>query len=277
MRKYPQLIITLIILLPLVFSNTILIEQVITEDFEILNNITVFLRENNIILTFNKEILDLKILENEERIMCKTFEKYSIVCETKNITHLPLSFKIFTQFEKIKNNRYEIKLLTKAEKFYFSIYLPIGYIVKESREEIPNNVTTLSDGKRIMLFFRKENVTTFETYFTLKQVEKIIPFPYSIITLILAASIIIVTILYIYYKIKVERERKRIMEMLNPNERKVLEILFKIPKITQKKLVEFTQLSKAEISKIISSLKQRNVIDVERRGRNNIIRLKKKI
>lgn len=280
MNKLAKIAIIAILILPLALSNNIIsIDQYITEDLKTINNITITLKEKDISMVFNKELYNLKILEGSDKVNCNLFEKNSIICEVLNISDLPISFKISVETDKIvdEKNRYEFKLLTKAERFYISIFLPIGYAVKEEKEEIPENITFLSDGKRIILFVRKNNITTFELSFTLKKIEKIIPLPYSIITIIVIASLIIITILYLYYKIKLEKERKKIIEVLDINERKVLEILMKNNPINQKKLVELTQLSKAKISKIISSFKQRGIVSVEKRGRNNIIYLNKKL
>lgn len=280
MNKLAKIVIIAILILPLALSNNIIsIDQYITEDLKTINNITITLKEKDISMVFNKELYNLKILEGSDKVNCNLFEKNSIICEVLNISDLPISFKISVETDKIvdEKNRYEFKLLTKAERFYISIFLPIGYAVKEEKEEIAENITFLSDGKRIILFVRKNNITTFELSFTLKKIEKIIPLPYSIITIVVIASLIIITILYLYYKIKLEKERKKIIEVLDINERKVLEILMKNNPINQKKLVELTQLSKAKISKIISSFKQRGIVSVEKRGRNNIIYLNKKL
>ncbi|MBU5682255.1 MAG: winged helix-turn-helix transcriptional regulator [Candidatus Aenigmarchaeota archaeon] len=280
MNKLAKIVIIAILILPLALSNNIIsIDQYITEDLKTINNITITLKEKDISMVFNKELYNLKILEGSDKVNCNLFEKNSIICEVLNISDLPISFKISVETDKIvdEKNRYEFKLLTKAERFYISIFLPIGYAVKEEKEEIAENITFLSDGKRIILFVRKNNITTFELSFTLKKIEKIIPLPYSIITIIVIASLIIIAILYLYYKIKLEKERKKIIEVLDINERKVLEILMKNNPINQKKLVELTQLSKAKISKIISSFKQRGIVSVEKRGRNNIIYLNKKL
>lgn len=279
MRSF--IILFIITLLHVVFSNQMVIEQLITENFSSINNLTIILRDEDFSITLNKEILNLRFFENEEKINCNLFDKFSIVCKVKNKSFLPIMFKINFETDKIigDDNKYELKILSRLERFFLYIYLPIGFIVKEEKEQIPNNATLLSDGKRIILFFKNDNVTTFETYFTIERTgeKKEIPiqFPYSITTLIILVVIVLVLIIYLYYKKKLEKFKKEIIEVLDPNEKKVLEILLKNNPINQKKIVELTQLSKAEISKIVSSLKQRGIVDVEKRGRNNIIYLRK--
>lgn len=269
------IIITLIIaaLIPLVESNIILINQYITENFTSLNNLSIAMKESPLIITLNKEIKNLNLETN--KVSCNVFNKNTIICEADN---LPIFFSLtFETDEIIKNNTYEINILTKAEKFYLIIYLPIGYIVKQ--ENIAENPNFLSDGKRIILYFSKNNITTFSTNFTLEKVkeEKIIGPPTSLIIIALVALSIVLIIIYLYYKGKLEKQKKSIMQVLDPNEKKVLEILMQNNPITQKKIVELTQLSKAEVSKIISSLKQRGIVEIEKRGRNNIVYLKKAI
>ncbi|MEM5828008.1 MAG: winged helix-turn-helix transcriptional regulator [Candidatus Aenigmatarchaeota archaeon] len=269
------LIITLIlaIILPLIKGNIILIEQTITENFTSINNVSIAMKESPLTIILNREIKNLDV--SNKNISCDIFNKNSIIC---NSQELPISFSItFETEEIIKDNIYELSIVTKAEKLYLTIYLPVGYVVKE--ENVAENPKFLSDGKRIILFFSKNNATTFSTKFSIEKVkeEKIITYPYSLIIIILVVISIALIIIYLYYKGKLEKQRKSIIEVLEPNERKVLEILMQNNPITQKKIVELTQLSKAEVSKIISSLKQRGIVDVEKRGRNNIIYLKKKI
>jgi len=64
--------------------------------------------------------------------------------------------------------------------------------------------------------------------------------------------------------------------LLDKDEKKVLEIILREKEIIQRKIVSSTNLSKTKVSRIISRLKERGIIEVEKRGRTNLIKLKKK-
>jgi len=279
MKKLAILTLATLSVLLLVKSNTISIEQFITENFTSINNATIVLKEESLSITLNKEITKLEVLENQEKVSCEIFEKNTILCKGLNKSYLPLSFKIYFETEKvIDNEKYQIKILSKMDKFYLITYLPIGFAIKEDKTEIPYLQTFGSDGKRIYAFFSANNTNIFESSFTLTKITevKIIEPPNSLIIIVLVVAAVIIAIVYLYYKGKIEKQKRAIIEVLDLNERKVLEILMKNNPINQKKIVELTQLSKAEVSKIISSLKQRGIVNIERRGRNNIIYLQKK-
>lgn len=277
MKSLLKLLIFLSII-PIILGNEIIIEQYLNEDFTTKNNISIISKSVDTILTFNKQLFNLTV-DQKEKINCDIFEKNSIICKVKNQNDLPILYKIYVETEKIvnENKEYELKILTSARSFNLIVYLPIGYVLEEEMGKIKNLVNASSDGKRIILHFRDSNITVFETKFKIKEVERIIPFPYSLITIILTIFLAGIVIVYFYYKSKLEKQRLELMKILEPKEKNILEILLKNNPINQKKLVELTQLSKAEISKIVYSLKNRGIVDVEKRGRNNIIYLKKKI
>jgi len=72
------------------------------------------------------------------------------------------------------------------------------------------------------------------------------------------------------------KSEKLVLSVLDEYERRIVNILIKEENIKQKKLVEMTNLSKAKVSRVVKSLSERGLLDVERRGRTNLLKLKKK-
>lgn len=72
------------------------------------------------------------------------------------------------------------------------------------------------------------------------------------------------------------KSEKLVLSVLDEHERKVISIISEAGTIKQKKIVETTKLSKAKVSRVVKSLAERGLIEVERRGRTNIINLVKK-
>ncbi|MCS7123067.1 MAG: winged helix-turn-helix transcriptional regulator, partial [Candidatus Aenigmarchaeota archaeon] len=65
-------------------------------------------------------------------------------------------------------------------------------------------------------------------------------------------------------------------EVLDPDEKKIYEIVQKEGKIKQNRLVELTGFSKVKVSRVVKSLKDKKLINVEKLGKTNLISLRKK-
>lgn len=72
------------------------------------------------------------------------------------------------------------------------------------------------------------------------------------------------------------KSEKLVLSVLDEYERRIVDILLKEGKMKQKKIVEMTNFSKAKVSRVVKSLAERGLIEVERRGRTNLLELKKK-
>ena len=69
---------------------------------------------------------------------------------------------------------------------------------------------------------------------------------------------------------------KLVLSVLDEYERKIVDIVSAEGEVKQKKIVELTNMSKAKVSRVIKSLVNRGVVDVERSGRTNRVRMSKK-
>ena len=72
------------------------------------------------------------------------------------------------------------------------------------------------------------------------------------------------------------KSQQLVLSVLDEHERKIINIISEEGEIKQKKIVDMTNLSKAKVSRVVKSLAGRGLIEVERRGRTNRIRLSKK-
>ena len=72
------------------------------------------------------------------------------------------------------------------------------------------------------------------------------------------------------------RSEKLVLSVLDEYERKIVDIVSAEGEVKQKKIVELTNMSKAKVSRVIKSLVNRGVVDVERSGRTNRVRMSKK-
>ncbi len=67
-----------------------------------------------------------------------------------------------------------------------------------------------------------------------------------------------------------------VLSILDEYERQIMDIIAKEGEIKQKKIVDLSNFSKAKVSRVVKSLSERGLIEVERRGRTNRVKLSKK-
>ena len=144
----------------------------------------------------------------------------------------------------------------------------------------PQNVTTISDlGRRIIIVWNLANIPESQPLRFQFFYEELQPAPVFSIRLryflafgVVAASIII----YLILRFKRNPE-KLILSVLDDYERKVMDVIVAAGgTVNQKKVVQDTNLSKAKVSRVIKSLVDRGVVEVERLGRTNKLKLIKK-
>ena len=184
---------------------------------------------------------------------------------------------------------------TLDNKFYFDADLGINRDIKEifvsarlpegmalvsenvtGRLSFPENATYYSDGRRIIVLWKISNMPSdlplrFQILY-----EQVKP-QYLQLWYLIVLGLITVTILtYIILRF-LKRPEKLILSVLDEYERKVMDaIVHSGGSITQKKVVKETNLSKAKVSRVVKSLADRGLIEVERAGRTNNLKTTKK-
>ncbi|MBI2174114.1 MAG: hypothetical protein HYU33_02820 [Candidatus Omnitrophica bacterium] len=207
-----------------------------------------------------------------------TSEKNAITLsfETKNSVKETDSFKQFSI-------NYGIPL--KINRSFVMVMLPKQiFLGKEPENEsyFPSSGSTIVEGRRIKVYWEKENLSENDSlrFSVLYSPNK----PFSTNDFIstpdavffgLAGIIVIVFISLIIYT-RLRQGVSTISDVLNNDERKIVAILEASGgKILQKTIVKETGFSKAKVSRIIKSLHNRNIVSIEAvSGRENRIILK---
>ena len=92
----------------------------------------------------------------------------------------------------------------------------------------------------------------------------------------LFAGGILAAILLILWRMGRRQKVQTVLSVLKKDEKMVLECLIKRKgECKQRQIVRETDFSKAKVSRILMDLEKRGVIKKERRGRTNIVQLKK--
>lgn len=175
----------------------------------------------------------------------------------------------------------ELGLGKSIDSLFASVRLPEGFgLVSEEvkgRISFPENTTILSDGRHHIISWRLVDLAPNQTLRFHVLYERIQEFQSNLfyyLTIFAIAATFISTFLYFRFLRKPE---KIILSVLDEFERKVVDAIREAGgAVNQKKVVQATNLSKAKVSRVVKSLAERGLIEVERFGRTNRLKIMKR-
>lgn len=156
------------------------------------------------------------------------------------------------------------------------ITLPEGMVVANLSDAVyPPNYSTLSNGRNILIYWELENISYFQPLF-FRVVYRSVRGGISIGSLLIVAVVAaVLSALLIYHRAR--KPEEVILSVLDNQERRVFEVVRKATQINQRKVVRITDYSKATVSRIVRRLVERGLITVERRGRTNILKVRRRV
>jgi uncharacterized membrane protein len=188
-----------------------------------------------------------------------------------------------------KYDRYEFFISHPAsyntERLFTIVYLPqTATLISDMPNESfsPKDGKTLTDGKHIIVYWEKENILkndniNFTITYNLPSTPRDPVQDIAVITLTIVIVMIMIGI-GIYMRRPKDDRVKLIMPVLKQDEKTIIDILTKYNGETfQRTLVRESDFSKARVSRLVASLKERGVLDIEPLGRTNKIKLKMKV
>lgn len=217
-------------------------------------------------------------------------ETSNISCDIIGMTReknlLELSFDVKNAVKK-KGDRYEFTanygVSLPVKRMVTTVKLPEKSILAEeviNQSYFPKDGETLTDGRRIMVYWEKENLMPgddlqFLVLYTMPDAREPV---YNYIIVFLTSIVIIIMIgmtVYLRRGTKI-KSMDVVTSVLNDDERSIVNILNRHEgKCFQKILVRESGFSKAKVSRLVKNLKGRGVIDVEPvSGRENSILLR---
>lgn len=180
---------------------------------------------------------------------------------------------------------------TAENKLYFNGDFSLGKNINESvclvklpegmavlnNTIFPKDANTITDGRRIGVVWSISNVSsgqTLEFQLTYEPVEKASFFQLQQIVIIV--SIVAFVVAFFTYG-RMRKPKEVILSVLDDYEKKVIDIITSSGgEVNQKKVVQETNLSKAKVSRIVKDLVARGLIEVQRLGRTNKLKIVKK-
>jgi len=163
----------------------------------------------------------------------------------------------------------------KIDQFTFSLTLPEGMGLSDGEKlSFADNITKVSDGRHIILVWKLGSIEgkslVFQVlYEPIQEVQSFIWYFIGAIGVIAIAAFFIIK--------KVRKPQEVILSVLDDYERNIMKVVAEAGgEINQRKVVQHTNLSKAKVSRVVKALEERGLIEVERMGRTNKLKLVKK-
>jgi len=156
--------------------------------------------------------------------------------------------------------------------------LLVGENITSSIISYPENATAHLAGGRILIIWDLSNMgATDQLKFDIlyEQIKTPPWFQLRMRHFVLFGAVFAVVLGFIFVRY-LRKSEKLVLSVLDEYERQIMNIITKEGEIKQRKIVQLTNLSKAKVSRVIKSLSERGIIEVERIGRTNRIRLSKK-
>lgn len=194
------------------------------------------------------------------------------------------SFDLVKRVDRQFLYKQEFPIPLDAKQLSFKVMLPEGmFLATEGvfQPYLPINGEKGSDGRRIFVSWRKENLTAGESFNT--QVSYEAPSDNSGTVALftggllgLGAIIVALIIGFWFFFKRFKKNIKIVLPVLKGDEKRIMELIIRDKGNTnQKLLVRESNFSKARVSKILKSLQERGIVRLERIGRSNNVYLAK--
>jgi len=170
-----------------------------------------------------------------------------------------------------------------AKNVFAAVRLPEGMILSRDipgGPTIPFTNSTSTDGRKITVIWRfvdaGKTPLSFQVFYE-PAIEQSPVFVVPPLRVLLFLGIIFGGGIVLIVLKRRKKTQEVILSVLDQYEKGIISSIEKSGgTVNQKKIVQDTNLSKAKVSRVISKLVERGLVEVERRGRTNIVRLIKK-
>jgi DNA-binding transcriptional ArsR family regulator len=239
-------------------------------------------------------ISNLRVTADKELITCTPASQdigTLILCENTNATTFVYEFRandMLTHFRNFNSFSYRFNIPIPTDKYSVKIALPLGSALAEEDKlkgtglepfeplwinVLNKTVESNSDGRVIFISWNIQSPGLGEG-FDARIIYETFDNASQLIVLIIIAGVAIVFIAILFTLRK--RDFRNILPVLTQQERKLMEILIREDKpVDQRNVIKELDYSKPKVSRIVHELRERDLITVERKGRKNLLKLKK--
>lgn len=200
----------------------------------------------------------------------------NIICDTSKASENNRTIKMtFVSKDIEKQDRlflfkHSLSASEKINTFFFRVFLPEGAALTGNESYMPSYGGTASDGRRIFVYWQKDNIAAGELFSSQIVFESFIRTENNIMIVVIIAIVIVIVL--IVFGLRKKISIKMVLPILRPDEKIVMQLIMKHGDgVNQKVIVKESNFSKAKVSKILSALAERGVVRLERVGRSNRI------
>lgn len=229
---------------------------------------------------FDSAQCSLSDAADKSRITCR----FIGMTESKNLLTLMFYSKEgITSFQNKYNFTSDYGISSGIKSAFVLIKIPKNSVLSEevsNESYFPKDGAILSDGKHIMVYWEKTNVTASDDMgFSVSYLMQFMGASNNILVVSVAGIVIISMIavaIYVRRGYGSESAADVVASVLNKDEKRIVDILSRHGgKSGQKVIVRESDFSKAKVSRLVKNLKERGVVDIEPiSGRENRIILK---
>ncbi len=238
------------------------------------------------------EIQNLKADANFGNVSCISQRKAfgsqvdCAISPTPEKRMLTLDFDSFDLIKKADSQflyKQEFLMPLRTESLSFKVSLPEGMFLTSGgsfQQYLPADGEKGSDGRKIFITWRRENLSAGDSFDTQVSYQTL-PGNSQFFALFAGGllglgAVIVALVVGFWFFYKRFRNIKFVLPVLKSDEKKIMELLLRTKGFSnQKLLVRESNYSKAKVSKILNSLRERGIIRLEREGRSNKVFLEK--
>ena len=231
--------------------------------------------------TFDSARCTLADESGRSRIACNL----SGITESRNLLTLTFYTKdSIAAFQGKYNFSANYGISSPVNESFILIKIPRSSVLSEeisNQSYIPRDGKILSDGKNIMVYWQRENLTaTDDMRFSVSYAMQAAGAGFSNLFVVSIAGIVILSMtavaIYVRKGGDIGKTAEVVASVLNKDEKKVVDIIARHGgKSGQKIIVRESDFSKAKVSRLVKNLKERGVVEIEPiSGRENRIILK---
>lgn len=234
---------------------------------------------------------NIKVLADNSTVECDVTQGIgtSIVCKV-NAREFVYEFHVknlvstIGELQYIRVFQYLFSITQPVDKLHVVVKFPLGAALVEEDKLRGTGLKTFdpdfgregSDGRRIFVGWTFDKPALGKNI-SLSAIYELLGFDTFTLFFVILAFVIIAFVLTLIFIFKKHRV-KDILPVLTDSERKVMEIILREKgEVDQRVIVKETDYSKAKVSRVISDLMARGLVEKISKGRRNLIKLKKDV
>ncbi len=232
-----------------------------------------------------RRITALEVTANNTFLDCDITKRgvgTGIICQGVAADSVVYKFRgheMVSDFEDLQLFNHRFPVTELVGNISVTVKLPLGTAIVEQSKISGTGLQRFeplwgregSDGRRIYVIWKQENPKLGEPINISIVYEQIFGNQAAVLMIPLLAATFILFI-YLFRK----RFSRDILPILTDNERKVVEMLMHAKKsVDQRSIVRETDYSKSKVSRILSNLESRGLIERSRKGRTNMVKFKR--